>query len=439
MSESAYAFTSPNEKDNDGDTITPPPFLEEWENEFQDEVFDQKVILAASFPFTVAAFSEFLRKAQTAVHGDGKADVIWIDFRSLEFFPAMYSLIQIFWFSGIIFLFNSRRHRPFCVRNYNVLCVLTLLFARNAVGFVFQHSLHGITCQRGNRNGEVLLERGYLLLGDQYIILNLMALVWRLSPGCALICAFSSSMFALLAELAVRDPDYAMATGVLFHLIVGLYASYSCHLRELFAREHFALKKEIKFLSDQNASLLYTLIPPNVVERLSSHAEQHFLCGEIKQCTIMFCALERQSELAFARLNDIFSASSAQPDDEPDSDVGARPSRSAPATSSPASLGSLDGILSSFLVCWGRCGWGCGHADAALGGAVCGGGTADQTRKVSTRPFPLTGVGPHGSIPRVAGHSRPAAVAKAAVARMPPLAAAVQMRAARLIVSPYRQ
>ena len=220
----------------------------------------------------------------------------------------MYSLIQVFWFSGIIFLFNSSRHRPFCLRNYNVLCVLTLLFARNAVGVVFQHSLHGITCQRGNRNGEVLLERGYLLLGDQYIILNLMALVWRLSPGCALICAFSSSLFALLAELAVRDPDYAMATGVLFHLIVGLYASYSCHLRELFAREHFALKKEIKFLSDQNASLLYTLIPPNVVERLSSHAEQHFLCGEIKQCTIMFCALERQSELAFARLNDIFSA-----------------------------------------------------------------------------------------------------------------------------------
>lgn len=65
------------------------------------------------------------------------------------------------------------------------------------------------------------------------------------------------------------------------------------------SRAVFQRIKAFKLASRKSCSLLHTLIPPNVLARLTAHShDMGILATDISQCTVMFCSLVSADTLA---------------------------------------------------------------------------------------------------------------------------------------------
>ena len=114
------------------------------------------------------------------------------------------------------------------------------------------------------------------------------------------------SLVFLVSTIATGSTGITMITAVVFQFTFGLLASYFCAVSRRVARAEFAVEKSIEQASERNGSLLYTLIPRNVMERLASHDGGGMLGRAIPHCTIMFCALEQEDDLQSAFTADVF-------------------------------------------------------------------------------------------------------------------------------------
>jgi hypothetical protein len=150
-----------------------------------------------------------------------------------------------------------------------------------------------------------------------YILHVLLPRIFRNSARIAVIVALATSAGLVAALLAVGtlSHDLAVLFAVAFQLLAGLGAAYFCHVRKLISRQQFVVAKGTKFATEQNRNLLYTLIPQNVVQKLSNHKGAEMLGSEIRECAVMFCSLEPQVELQaastgqeFNLLDEVFSA-----------------------------------------------------------------------------------------------------------------------------------
>ena len=129
-----------------------------------------------------------------------------------------------------------------------------------------------------------------------YILHVLLPRIFRNGARMAIFVAVTTAIVLSFALLAVgtlpQDPGSISA--VVFQLLVGLGAAYFCDVRKKISRQQFSVAKGTKFATEQNRNLLNTLMPQNVVQKLSNHKGTEMLGNEVKQCTIMFCSLEPQ-------------------------------------------------------------------------------------------------------------------------------------------------
>eukprot|EP00292_Cryptomonas_paramecium_P022303 CAMPEP_0113699540 /NCGR_PEP_ID=MMETSP0038_2-20120614/23388_1 /TAXON_ID=2898 /ORGANISM="Cryptomonas paramecium" /LENGTH=164 /DNA_ID=CAMNT_0000622957 /DNA_START=590 /DNA_END=1080 /DNA_ORIENTATION=- /assembly_acc=CAM_ASM_000170 len=74
------------------------------------------------------------------------------------------------------------------------------------------------------------------------------------------------------------------------------------------------MAKEAKFAAERNRNLLHTLIPKDVLPRLAAHSGDSMLGTTIPHCTVMFCSLVFETDVAppfspemFAFLHEVVS------------------------------------------------------------------------------------------------------------------------------------
>jgi class 3 adenylate cyclase len=114
-----------------------------------------------------------------------------------------------------------------------------------------------------------------------------------------------TNLILLSACLAVGTYGWQVIYHCLLHLGVGCVIAYSCHVHTQESRNQFAKVKHVKLAAKQRRSVLYTLIPPNVLGAVAKHSpDLGLLAVDIPQCTIMFCSLTRALDGQHANMTD---------------------------------------------------------------------------------------------------------------------------------------
>lgn len=321
---------------------TPPAFQDEWEKEFKESSFNprkmQLVCLISLLYYYGNSFGTVFWRQKDDVGGGW----YWL---FVTWLPEMVCATQ----HGLwMLLLESQQLRPFCIRAYNAVCtyIIVCSYAATIVpSFLWEYRLakfHALetsalkldlalggsfppnrTCIHLNTtitgsetefvascNTSVL--SGTVYIG--YIFWNLLPRVCRIKPRYAAFVAVSTAVMLLIFSMAIGADAWSIITCVVFQLAAGAGTVFFCAVGDRLAREKFALLKATQFAGVQNRDLLHTLIPPNVVARMTGFkGEREMLGREIEHCIVMFCSLEphadlRATEVALTLLDTVFSA-----------------------------------------------------------------------------------------------------------------------------------
>jgi hypothetical protein len=113
----------------------------------------------------------------------------------------------------------------------------------------------------------------------------------------SVVLAFLQSLILAVGVLAVGTHSYVTITAALFQLTAGHTSAYFCRIQNMASRTQ-SLYKDIKTAGEQNRSLLFTIVPANVVAKLDSAADYYNMVGAlVPHCTVMFCTLEQAAAL----------------------------------------------------------------------------------------------------------------------------------------------
>jgi hypothetical protein len=323
------------------DTIT--SFRDEWEEEFQKSQFARRTFRAASCIGAVFFMFQFLMQMMAGADGEAGGDM-W--------FFATWSpqLVCGLMYAATAAAFTIDACRPFCMRHYDLLCAVTIVAscAGCAATYVFvearralfqnpdfPHIRWGVDYASGwprrtcadadpartwsfppehsiSSNGcnNLVLSGGAFCL---YVHLNLLPLIYRLRAATAARVAAANAAVLSAAVAAVGSATWVLASALACQLAAGGLAAHLCRRRAALARRQFAVSKGIRRASERRSlrartstrarahllthprarsgSLLYTLIPRNVVAQLASWrpAAGGEMLGQSLPCaTVMF-------------------------------------------------------------------------------------------------------------------------------------------------------
>ena len=160
-----------------------------------------------------------------------------------------------------------------------------------------------------------------------YLLVALLPLIVELQYLPAIAISAANSTILITAALAIDAGGSGTIISIFFQAAAGAAVAAGCHTRAASRRRQYALVRAMRDTSDRNRNLLYTLVPPNVVDHLDSLGLGSVSDGnrfggggelvgrDIPQCTVLFCTLERHAELqgafseeAFDLLSDIFTS-----------------------------------------------------------------------------------------------------------------------------------
>ena len=334
------SLASEHGSDDSNEEWTPPAFQPEWETEYKQSSFNpikmQIVSLISMLYYAGHSLGTIFWRQSDDVGGGWR----WI---FMTWLPEILCAIQhCVW----MLMLEYKPLRPFCIRFYNPICtyiIISSYFATIVPAFVWEYRLakyHGLlpsplrlTIEYGdyfppNRtctyNTSVISDYEFVascnssvLSGTVYIgfiFWNLLPRVCRVQPGSAVFAAFLTALTLTMFSLAAGLDGSTIITCVVFQLAAGLGAAVFCSLGERVGRDKFAILKATQFAGVQNRDLLYTLIPPNVVSRITNASASHEMIGkELAHCIVMFCSLEphaelRATETAVALLDTVFGA-----------------------------------------------------------------------------------------------------------------------------------
>ena len=128
----------------------------------------------------------------------------------------------------------------------------------------------------------------FVLSSQMYIfnlILNVLPRLFRIGTRAAIVIILTAAAILIAALLLVGllPTDWMSLTAVAFQILVGLGCAAACALKRRAERADFALAKRIEYTTRQTRSLLHTLIPRNVSERLGRQRDTDMLGAEIRQ------------------------------------------------------------------------------------------------------------------------------------------------------------
>ena len=312
------SFTSEQGSDDINEEWTPPAFQPEWEDEFKQSSHNpvkmQIVSLISMLYYAGHSLGTIFWRQSDDV-GGGHA---WLFFTWL---PEILCAAQhCAWMCTL----GWKPMRPFCIKYYNLICtyiVITSYLATIIPSLIWEYRLakfHGLvssplylTIQYGdyfppNRtctiNASAITDTQFVascnssvLSGTVYIgfiFWNLLPRICRIKPAFAVFSALFTGLALAMCSLAVGLDAWTIITCVVFQLAAGLGTASFCALGERISRDKFAILKATQFAGVQNRDLLYTLVPPNVVARLTASDSTEMLGRELQHCIIMFCSLE---------------------------------------------------------------------------------------------------------------------------------------------------
>ena len=311
-------------------------FRPEWEDEFQRSQFQTRTFRAACCIGAMFFTFLFMMQLSAGTDGEGGSDIWFL----MTWIP---NLICGVMYGIMATLFSLQSCRTACIRNYDVICAVTIVMSyiscvltyllvevrrvmfQNAE---FSHIVWGVdysqhwprrTCndtdpaktwlnppdQSINSNGcnNLILSGGAYSL---YIQLNLLPLIYKLRSSTATWVTIANSAILACSVLSVGTNSWSLFTSISCQLAAGVLGAHLCHRRDGQARRQFAVAKGIRQAAEQSGNLLYTLIPQNVVERLTVHKDGDMLGRTIDHATVMFCSLEPQGKLQAGFSEDIF-------------------------------------------------------------------------------------------------------------------------------------
>jgi hypothetical protein len=308
-------------------SVTLPDFQPEWEDEFieadyQPRPFNATCCVAAIF-FTVSFFLGYFGSGGYRTAGGGQ---MWI---AATWGPHLLCALISALLMWQTCLRNANR---FLMRNYNAICFcLTTFYYANLVWYNLMREVrrarfqyHGaphitwgsdysgpLPVRLCNDSDPATTWRDWSVVGSAvgcnnlilsgnifafYALVSLLPAILRMRPLPALAAAAAKALVLVAAVLAVGSRPWLLVSALAFQLAAGLSSTYMCRVRRRLAREQFAIAKGTRGAAKQNRTLLHTLIPKNVLGRLSTHAADAGMLGTtIPECTVMFCSLEPQA------------------------------------------------------------------------------------------------------------------------------------------------
>ena len=143
-------------------------------------------------------------------------------------------------------------------------------------------------------------------------------MIFRMCPRAAAILVLLLCSIFLGACISIGTRPTVFAVILLAQLAAGALGTWFCLLGDLHARVEFAVNKGLRYATEQNGNLLYTLIPQGVVAQCqgaaAAGASADMVGKTLPRVTIMFCALEGHAEMQaaftereFDELNAVFS------------------------------------------------------------------------------------------------------------------------------------
>lgn len=308
-----------------------PVFQSYWEAEYKLTSFNPRemsLVCCISALFFIGHFAGTVGVRRT---DDVGGSYTWLLFTWLP--ELICGLQNALW----LVVLNTRPFRAFCVKRYDVICtyiIITSYIATILPQFVWEVRLSEKDSVRYNdtrltidyetfppkrtctqRDGDVLLAQNYrecqeaILSGTNFVLYlfwNLMPRICRIRVAHALFVTVWTFAVLLLLTLSAGIGPWFIVFCSVFQLATGLATASVCMGGDQRSRDKFALSKSVQFAAEQNRALLYTLIPQNVVQRLSMHSSTHMLGCDISQCTVLFAALETHVPLTL--LDSIYSA-----------------------------------------------------------------------------------------------------------------------------------
>ena len=324
-------------------------FQNEWEHEFLENFVQPSMIRATCIMGSFWFFYDFSiscgRCSQQADGTGGNSSWVLLTY-ILD--PITGSALLI-----VAALASMPSLRPFFVRYYNSICIfvvvssyISLLFPSYMLeerrsrfqSFDTPYSIWNIsysgplpvrTCNDtdpsltwSTNSDQSPVGCSNLLLSGNYfgtmLLGTISPMIFRMCPRAAAILVLLLCSIFLGACISIGTRPTVFAVILLAQLAAGALGTWFCLLGDLHARVEFAVNKGLRYATEQNGNLLYTLIPQGVVAQCqgaaAAGASADMVGKTLPRVTIMFCALEGHAEMQaaftereFDELNAVFS------------------------------------------------------------------------------------------------------------------------------------
>eukprot|EP00960_Hanusia_phi_P046496 757873-Hanusia_phi.AAC.1 len=291
---------------------------------FQEANYQPRIILMASIFSSFGGIMLFFLKF--FINDNIGGGFLW------QFMQEVPFLIITLYAGSYACIFSKTSLRLFCVRNYTFLVVAFLLvvyFSFLASDFMkeirrseFEQSYH-VNISWGIRYTQFPPQRNctdispvytmehwqqftsigcinLLLGGDKfslYVLFILQPSLYTIAGRPALLLCILNVIGFTGAVILLGSACWNLLSCALFQLIAGLTTAYLCQRDLRDARHQYVITKKTKYATTQSKILLHTLIPSNVMSKLTFHEGSGLLGVKIPHCTVLFCSFMQQDRI----------------------------------------------------------------------------------------------------------------------------------------------
>jgi class 3 adenylate cyclase len=128
-----------------------------------------------------------------------------------------------------------------------------------------------------------------------FILFTVAPALFLLSTSTALSITAAHVLVFIASSLALGTHNSVLASATCALTVAGLAGARSCHESQIVSRQQFAIAKGTKAVVERSRDVLYSLIPQNVLTKLSLAEPGAFLGTPIAHCAVMFCSLDALS------------------------------------------------------------------------------------------------------------------------------------------------
>lgn len=120
----------------------------------------------------------------------------------------------------------------------------------------------------------------------------LMPILLRIDKPRAWATAITALFSYVVLCMSVGYANWSFFWSLMLQTTAAVSASLLCQWKERHAKREFAQVVAMRFAAYTKQNLLHTLIPPNVLKKLSGDKHNAYPAQPISMCTVMFCMFD---------------------------------------------------------------------------------------------------------------------------------------------------